>query len=534
MNTMTSELQEQSSVSEMAQSIQIFKSSEINITKPDIVRQLISHIERNILGKLPEFIRYFMHYELIFNIITERDIVLGPTCITAIKVEIDQIRSVFNRDPSKLEKIILSNDKKQFDKFSSSIKSRKHRIEHLKGSLERLLFDLKKTFITAVEHSIPSYEVKFITQKYIYTMKKLNKCINDIRINDQFIPWIIEPNENTKQPKHKSFMCAASVFEISSDEFKDLVEESTMIAVHKSTRRYKCLVNSSALDTYITKCLENAFPKIESPSSITLKAHCPCTKICGSKCASIVSIDDLVHENNLDSKFKLRIDNKKKNLFKSIYGVEIFTKCPKPNCPNGDGFPITEILTDILNGSIDIYTSPIHKCNLCDSVWCSKCGKVHPGRLCADEENNDDVELGTDVKKCPNCKLPTIRDEGCFHMNCLKCNVHWCWDCNHFTPQSNAYAHNCIKGNWIVNTNTSDDEADDHVESNIETDDQVEYNIETDDQVESIDEADDQVESNIETDDQVESNIETDDQVESNIETDDQVYDQHQYQCTLI
>jgi hypothetical protein len=137
----------------------------------------------------------------------------------------------------------------------------------------------------------------------------------------------------------------------------------------------------------------------------------------------------------------------KSTLIKKNYGVDIFIKCPKPNCPNGDGFPIIDVLSELMGGSFSNHYSPIHKCNLCYSVWCSECGKSHPGRLCADE---DDDELGPDAKKCPKCKLPTSRDSGCFHMNCTRCSVHWCWDCNHFTPQSNAYAHTCVKGNWVT------------------------------------------------------------------------------------
>jgi hypothetical protein len=89
---------------------------------------------------------------------------------------------------------------------------------------------------------------------------------------------------------------------------------------------------------------------------------------------------------------------------------------------------------------------------LCNTVWCAKCDKIHPGRICPEE---GDEELDPSIKRCPKCKLLTSRDGGCFHMNCGSCGVHWCWECNHFTPQSDAYAHTCVSGNWLVNPNTT-------------------------------------------------------------------------------
>ena len=443
--------------SEIAQSIRIFKASDINITNPDILKQLIFHIESNILGKLPEIIRFFSHYELIFDIIVQRGNNLGQTCFSSLKTEFEQFQTVFAKDPTKLQRIILSNDRKQYDKFKASMISKEHRIENFKFQLETLVVELKKTFVKSIEHSLRPFDITKLTSKYVTTLKRLNQYINDINIHSQTIPWIIEPNEKTIQVKHKSFMCAASVVDLPQDEFKDYVLNSESIFVHNSTRRYKCIVHKASLDIYINKCFETAFPKIESSTVISLQATCPCTKICGSVCGSIVRIDELVSKHQLESQFKLRILEKKKELIKSIYGVDIFTKCPKLNCPNGDGFPISDVLIELMNGSINSVYSPIHKCNLCDSVWCSNCGKAHPGRLCAEE---DDEDLGPNAKKCPKCKLPTTRDGGCFHMNCARCNVHWCWDCNHFTPQSNAYAHNCIKGNWVTDSVAAASESD--------------------------------------------------------------------------
>ena len=36
---------------------------------------------------------------------------------------------------------------------------------------------------------------------------------------------------------------------------------------------------------------------------------------------------------------------------------------------------------------------------------------------------------GKVVKRCPNCKFWTEKNDGCNHMTCLNCNHSWCWLC---------------------------------------------------------------------------------------------------------
>lgn len=428
---------------------ELFRQSDINITDPVMLKKLIAHIEINISGKLSEVIRILMHFELIFGIIAERGNVIGPECLQAVETEILQFQTVFNINSSKLEKLIVSNDYKQYNKYTLLITKKKRRIETLKDNLYNLLIFLKKIFIKSVEHNLRQFDIPIITNKIIATMKKMNTVINDINIHFFHIPWIIEPNIKTTKAKNKSFLCAASVFQISREEYSELIEDTEIIKVHVPTRRFKCVVNSASLERFIDECFKTSYPKIIDSETIILQSDCPSTKPDGSKCGCKVSIDDLCVKVSTNSMYKLKIQNKKQELIKKIYGLDIYAKCPKPDCPNGDGFPISTILTDILNGDIKHVQSPIHNCELCNSVWCSKCGKIHPGRLCDDDED----ELGPDVKKCPGCYLPTIREGGCFHMNCTRCNIHWCWECNNFTPQSDAYSHNCITGNWLLTAN---------------------------------------------------------------------------------
>ena len=33
------------------------------------------------------------------------------------------------------------------------------------------------------------------------------------------------------------------------------------------------------------------------------------------------------------------------------------------------------------------------------------------------------------IKKCPNCRIWTEKNEGCNHMTCAECKFQWCWLC---------------------------------------------------------------------------------------------------------
>ena len=37
--------------------------------------------------------------------------------------------------------------------------------------------------------------------------------------------------------------------------------------------------------------------------------------------------------------------------------------------------------------------------------------------------------LRSDLKRCPECKIKIIKNEGCVHMSCPKCQTKFCWEC---------------------------------------------------------------------------------------------------------
>jgi hypothetical protein len=437
----------------------IMSESDFKFNDQECIKQLIFHIDSNILGRIPEIIRLYDHFEMIFSIIKQNGNILGQQCFELLGTEIDQLITIFNFSTEKLKSIILNNDSKQYDSYVKTIKKQHTTVTNFESFLNDIMISFKKDYIQIIEKTFNQKRIADKHSYYLENFRKMNIYINAIKIYSHNVDWIIQPSVKVIQPKHKTYLCASSVFGISQDEYKDLIDNDIVISVHNCSRRFNCKVSSNSMEMFIKECFKTAFPKIISDNNIELYATCPCKKTSGLLCNANICLDKLIFDTystpltkvsenlhtSLISTFNLQLMETKKRLIKEIYGVDIYINCPKPDCPNGNGFPIRDILIELMNGNISKLNSPIHKCYLCNSIWCSKCGKTHPGRLC---DNEDDKELG-DAKRCPNCSLPIIRDGGCFHMNCTRCNVHWCWDCNYFTPQSNAYGHVCIKGNWI-------------------------------------------------------------------------------------
>ena len=81
----------------------------------------------------------------------------------------------------------------------------------------------------------------------------------------------------------------------------------------------------------------------------------------------------------------------------------------------------------------------------CGATVCIECGEYeHPGTKCGQQE--DDLfkkwKLSQDGKNCPKCNMVIVKNEGCNHMTCLKCQHEFCWYC----LQPSAYSDNHYQG----------------------------------------------------------------------------------------
>lgn len=89
------------------------------------------------------------------------------------------------------------------------------------------------------------------------------------------------------------------------------------------------------------------------------------------------------------------------------------------------------------------------RCPSCSSEVCSACDDGHEGLTCNEyqtrrlEERVDTwiTEQGGFVKRCPQCRVPIEKVEGCNRMTC-RCGAHICWNCMATFANANAtYAH---------------------------------------------------------------------------------------------
>ena len=78
----------------------LLKETDFDIIKTNVLKDLISHIESNITGKLSGICRFYDHFIMIFNIISANKNRLGYRLSIKLNTELEQFQSVFNYDPS--------------------------------------------------------------------------------------------------------------------------------------------------------------------------------------------------------------------------------------------------------------------------------------------------------------------------------------------------------------------------------------------------------------------------------------------------
>lgn len=90
-------------------------------------------------------------------------------------------------------------------------------------------------------------------------------------------------------------------------------------------------------------------------------------------------------------------------------------------------------------------------CPTCLTVNCTSCKtQYHFGETCeqsARRRDTHDEALHQYLehvggKLCPRCNTPGVRIDGCFHIECPGCHVHYCWLClAHSNNMGDTYAH---------------------------------------------------------------------------------------------
>lgn len=88
----------------------------------------------------------------------------------------------------------------------------------------------------------------------------------------------------------------------------------------------------------------------------------------------------------------------------------------------------------------------------CGAVICRLCNRCHEGECDRPDEASLDA-INRHSKPCPSCRVPIQKREGCDHMHCSQCNVHFCWACMETfgTHDIDRHMSNCTRSNLYMN-----------------------------------------------------------------------------------
>ena len=108
----------------------------------------------------------------------------------------------------------------------------------------------------------------------------------------------------------------------------------------------------------------------------------------------------------------------------------------------------------------------------CGQRWCFTCGEEdHRPAICSQvtawNTKANDLDLTAmyiraNTKKCPQCQLEIVKDEGCAHMKCTQCGFHFCWLClgdyaSHNEKTGGFYACNRFEARVLTEGRTEDE-----------------------------------------------------------------------------
>ncbi len=93
------------------------------------------------------------------------------------------------------------------------------------------------------------------------------------------------------------------------------------------------------------------------------------------------------------------------------------------------------------------------ECSDCKNRQCFKCNsEEHYPITCEqlvswlERDRNEGQTMNwivVNTKKCPNCRNPIEKNQGCRHMKCKNCNHDFCWDCMHKWDTNCGYGKTC-------------------------------------------------------------------------------------------
>lgn len=153
------------------------------------------------------------------------------------------------------------------------------------------------------------------------------------------------------------------------------------------TRNKRVIIKLSCSHIYCRKCLRTYALTILQEHTYPVKCPHP-------RCQSLL---------DLTGQLKGLVGQ---NYIKAAQTKEISNLCPRNNCRG-----------TLVDG----------KCNVCSDVPCFDCGEIHMGECNKDIKASYEL-LKRETKKCPNCKVPITKTDGCDHMICRQCKTNFSWN----------------------------------------------------------------------------------------------------------
>ena len=276
-----------------------------------------------------------------------------------------------------------------------------------------------------INNNIISLNVNSNVNNNINNNKNINNNINNNNINNNNINNNNINNNNTNNSKNNNIANNIVLENLnnrrSSDKFKKF-ESSYLNSLNKYnySKSKECGICGDIIeypDSYKVKiscnhnfcvdCWENYLTEKINNSNV---AKISCMQHGCSVVLSEVFIKKILNDDALIQKYEKFSERQK--LLTSNKNIKF---CPIPDC----------------DGYAEKKKSKYVKCNF-GHEFCFNCLKEPHGNKKCDEildEAFEEWRKHKIVKRCPNCKVWTEKNEGCNHMTCTECKFQWCWLC---------------------------------------------------------------------------------------------------------
>jgi hypothetical protein len=89
-----------------------------------------------------------------------------------------------------------------------------------------------------------------------------------------------------------------------------------------------------------------------------------------------------------------------------------------------------------------------YTCGTCNTVVCKKCRAVKPhGHVCSEADVKTAKELEQNIKPCPKCMIPILKNGGCDQIWCTQCHVAFSWNTGEI---DDGQVHNPHYYEWLT------------------------------------------------------------------------------------